>query len=426
MSERVDMNAIARIRVVSAEVDVLHHRLDHPLVLSSGTVTVLPEITVRVKVSNGHTTAVGVGAVNLSDAWAWPAPELSSQIKQKSMIDYSHELADSISMRVGPPAHPLELGLRLHDTILADEEHQAPALARTTCGSAFDAAIHDASGQLTDRSAFAFYDEPVGIPTVDDYFPDGAVTAIRDMLQPPRTRLRGWWLIAPGDDLAQTGEQVVRHGMTQFKIKLPGLDPLLDAQEAARIHDVARSWTEHPAISVDTNEGSASPESILEFLDHLETISPEAFDALAYLEQPTPRDSLAVYSWDEVGRRVPVLVDEALTSMDDLLTATELGWSGFAIKTCKGHSFALAAAAWAQLRALPVSVQDLTNIGRSAIHSYLLAAHLPTINGLELNSPQYLPGANAPWLPRLTGLFAPARGEHTLDPVGVVGLGSHL
>ncbi|MGO1406953.1 MAG: enolase C-terminal domain-like protein [Brachybacterium sp.] len=426
MSEPAEMNALTRIRVVSAKVDVLHHRLEHPLVLSSGTITELPEITVRVEVSDGRVTAVGVGAVNLSDAWAWPAPGLSSAVKQTSMIDYAHQLAASLSMRVGPPAHPLELGLRLHDTILAEEEHPAPALARTTCGSAFDAALHDACGQLTNRSAFAFYDEPAKIPAVDDCFPDGAVTAIRDMLQPSSARLRGWWLIAPGDDLAQTGEQVARHGMTQFKLKLPGSDPVGDAREAARIHDVARGWTEHPVLSVDTNEGSASPEAVLEFLDHLEAISPEAFDALAYLEQPTPRDSLAVHSWDEVGRRVPVLVDEALTSMDDLRTARDMGWSGFAIKTCKGHSFALAAAAWAQQHELPISVQDLTNIGRSAIHSYLLAAHLPTINGIELNSPQYLPGANAPWLPRLAGLFSPIGGEHTLDPAEVVGLGSSL
>jgi hypothetical protein len=122
----------------------------------------------------------------------------------------------------------------------------------------------------------------------------------------------------------------------------------------------------------------------------------------------------------------PVLLDEGLTGLDVLPEAIAQGWSGLALKTCKGHSFALAAAAWAYERGLLLSLQDLTNPGFAAIHAALMGAHLPTINGVELNSPQFTPGANAPWLPRLRELFDPRDGLHRLPGVLPVGLGSRL
>ena len=69
-------------------------------------------------------------------------------------------------------------------------------------------------------------------------------------------------------------------------------------------------------------------------------------------------------------------------------------------------------------------MQDLTNPGFSLIHAALLAAHLPTINDVELNSPQFTPAANTEWLPRLAGLFAPADGFHELPAELPPGLGS--
>lgn len=426
MSTVVGLSQQARVSVLDASVDVVLHRLDHPLVLSGGTVTDLPEITARVTIDNGTDRATGTGAANLSDAWSWPETGQTSADKQRAMISYARQVADTLPARVGPRAHPLELGLRLHDTVLADAEHPAPALARAICASAFDAALHDACGQLMNVSAFSLYDVDVEVPSADDHFPDGAVAAIRAVLGEPASRLRGWWLIAPGDDLDEVGPKVAASGMTNVKIKVSGADPEADAATVARIHGAAASWCADPVLSLDPNEGSASPGAIARFLDALGARSPNALAALSYLEQPTPRTALARDDWSAVSRRIPVLVDEALASMADLDVAARQGWSGVAVKTCKGHSFSLAAAAWAVQHGLVVSVQDLTNIGLSAIHSYLLAAHLPTINGVELNSPQYLPSANDPWLPRLSGLFRPTGGWHALDPSSVIGLGSRL
>lgn len=70
-------------------------------------------------------------------------------------------------------------------------------------------------------------------------------------------------------------------------------------------------------------------------------------------------------------------------------------------------------------------MQDLTNPGLAAIHSYLFASHLPVINGIELNSPQFTPQANEPWLPQLGSLFDVRDGRHRLN-VAAQGLGSDV
>lgn len=121
-----------------------------------------------------------------------------------------------------------------------------------------------------------------------------------------------------------------------------------------------------------------------------------------------------------------MLLDEGLTDLSVLPTAKAQGWSGLALKTCKGHSMLLVAAAWARQNDLLMSLQDLTNPGVALIHGALVGAHLPTINGAELNSPQFTPDANRIFLPRLQDLFVPQGGVHRLPNVLPIGLGSHM
>ncbi|MDE3000151.1 MAG: hypothetical protein OXU79_13830 [Gemmatimonadota bacterium] len=125
-------------------------------------------------------------------------------------------------------------------------------------------------------------------------------------------------------------------------------------------------------------------------------------------------------------RLKPVFLDEGLTSLELLPEAKRQGWSGLALKTCKGHSFALLAAAWARANGMRLALQDLTNPGFAAIHAALFAAHVPMVNGVEINSPQYTPDANAEWLPRLAGIFEPVDGLHRIDSPHTAGLGSTL
>jgi hypothetical protein len=149
--------------------------------------------------------------------------------------------------------------------------------------------------------------------------------------------------------------------------------------------------------------------------------------ALDYLEQPTSRDIRAhAFDWRAVAARKPVMLDEGLVDLGLMEVARKQGYSGFALKTCKWHSMLLTAAAWARQHRMAISLQDLTNPGIALIHAALTGAHLPTINGAELNSPQFTPAANAEFALRLPGLFEPRRGVHRLPAEVPVGLGSAM
>ena len=61
----------------------------------------------------------------------------------------------------------------------------------------------------------------------------------------------------------------------------------------------------------------------------------------------------------------------------------ELGYSGVALKVCKGQSHAVLMAAAAQKYKSFLCVQDLTCPGASLVHSASLASHVPGVFTIE-------------------------------------------
>src|SRR5262249_3975644 len=112
--------------------------------------------------------------------------------------------------------------------------------------------------------------------------------------------------------------------------------------------------------------------------------------------------------------------------LEVLAEAERQSYSGLALKTCKGHSMLLVCAAWARERGMLLTLQDLTNPGIALIHGALVGSHLPTVNGAELNSPQFTPAANEEFAERLPELFEPRAGCHVLPSPIPIGLGSTL
>jgi L-alanine-DL-glutamate epimerase-like enolase superfamily enzyme len=328
--------------------------------------------------------------------------------------------------------HPLELGLQLHHLACHDIaiDPSPPALARAMCASPFDAAIHDAAGQALGRSAFAFYEDAVELPSADAYFLDsGACNAVRNIIRQPRVELPAWYIVGMEEPLETTLVPAIRqHGYWCFKLKLTGRDNDRDVARTSEVFRAAKaSGSSRVQITVDTNEANLSADSVVEYLEQLKAIDPDAFAALAYLEQPTSRDIRKhPFDWRPVAKYVPVMIDEGLTDLDVLAEAARQGYSGLALKTCKGHSMLLVSAAWAHEHGMSISLQDLTNPGISLIHGALVGAHLPTINGAELNSPQFTPAANQEFAERLPELFQPRNGNHQLPSKMPVGLGSSL
>ena len=93
----------------------------------------------------------------------------------------------------------------------------------------------------------------------------------------------------------------------------------------------------------------------------------------------------------EAAKLRPVVIDESLTDLETLLLAREMGYTGVALKACKGQSHAMLMAAAAQKFGMFLCVQDLTCPGASLIHSAGIAARVPGNAGIEANARQFVP-----------------------------------
>jgi L-alanine-DL-glutamate epimerase-like enolase superfamily enzyme len=421
-------------KILHAEVAFQTQRLAMPLQLSSGMIDSLTEATASVVVEVAGQRATGRGAIYLSDLWAWPDPTLLHDERDAVLRRLCETIAAELPRRLGrEELHPLELGLRLHD-LACNDLPLAPSpsiLARAMCGSPFDAAIHDAAGFALDCSALALYDDHASpIPSADEYFASsGACRAIAAALQPPRRLLPAWYVVGQDDGLDRTmAPAIQKNGYCCFKLKITGRDNGADVDRTVEVFRKAlECGAGRPRITIDSNEANPSADSVLDYLERLEAADASTYSALEYLEQPTARDIRRnAYDWRQVTKRKPVLLDEGLTELGMLEEARRQGYSGFALKTCKGHSMLLVSAAWALQNDMLISIQDLTNPGIALIHAAILGSQLPTINGAELNSPQFTPAANQEFLPRLRDLFEPREGVHQLPRNLPHGLGSDL
>src|SRR5690606_1212615 len=86
-----------------------------PLQLSTGVIERITQASATVTVEVAGRRATGAGCIYLSDLWAWPDLNLSHAQRDEALRDLATDLARQLPERLGEPAHPLELGLRLHD-----------------------------------------------------------------------------------------------------------------------------------------------------------------------------------------------------------------------------------------------------------------------------------------------------------------------
>ena len=434
MTTRHSNSPAATCRVVDAEISFRRRTLLRPLVLSSGTIESATEVQAIVTVETiAGRRGRGRGTIYLSDVWAWPDPKVPPHIRIQTLTQFAEEIANQLpGLESGDFHHPLQLGLRMHEWACNElpADHTIPSLARAMCVSPFDAAIHDAAGIALGLSAFDLYVEDAAVDTADPYFPlGGVVAAIRRLLQPARKELLAWLIVSPADALPDAiAGPCQRHGFRCFKLKISGRDNQADVEQTVNVFRAARQLgIVNPQLTVDSNEANPDALSVLDYLERLEKLDADAYRALAYVEQPTARDILTrPFDWRPVASRKPVMLDEGLTDMSVLELAYRQGWSGLALKTCKGHSMLMATAAWAYEHGMLLSLQDLTNPGIALLHAALVGSRLPTINGAELNSPQFTPQANQEFLPRLSALFEPRDGVHCLPEKTPLGLGSKL
>jgi L-alanine-DL-glutamate epimerase-like enolase superfamily enzyme len=196
----------------------------------------------------------------------------------------------------------------------------------------------------------------------------------------------------------------------------------IDAASRTVQLDMGRStWS----YSLDFNEKCASIDYVVDFLELIRTRNPDCFSRIQYVEQPTHRDlkKNPQNTVHKAAKIKPVVIDESLIDLESLLLARDQGYSGIALKACKGQTGSLLMAAAAQKLEMFLCVQDLTCIGHNFLHSASLAAHIPTVAAIEGNGRQYCPLGNQQWAQRYPDVFQPVEGRIATQELNGLGLG---
>lgn len=412
----------------------------------------LLNVTCRVTNRAGQ-SAAGFGSMPLSNVWAFPSRTLTYDQTLAAMRALSERIA-TITGACKEIGHPIDLTWSLEPEYIkaaaaveADLSlpEKLPVLATLVCASPFDAALHDAYGKAHGLNCYHTYGLDFMNHDLGHYF--GAEFAGERLdcylRKSPQPRMPLYHLVGAldpleacdvvkpvADGLPETLEEWIPfNGLTHIKIKLNGDDLAWDVERVVRVNRVAERAQGRRGIatwhySLDFNEKCGNVGYLIEFLRRVQTHAPAGFDRIQYIEQPTRRDLKADRAnvMREASKLRPVVIDEALIDLESLLLAREMGYTGAALKACKGQSQSLLLAAAAQKFGMFLCVQDLTCPGASLIHSAGLAAHVPGVAAIEANSRQYVPIANEPWVGRFPGIFRVTDGTMATGELTGVGL----
>jgi L-alanine-DL-glutamate epimerase-like enolase superfamily enzyme len=418
---------------------------------SVNAVTIL-NVTCRVRTGSGL-EAWGFGSMTLGNAWAFPAASQEDGLGAMRALATEVRSATAACREQG---HPIDLFRWLEPEYLRAAAGLSksrglavpiPKLCTLVVASAFDAAIHDAYGKAFRLSCYDTYgprfmtgdlSRDLGPRFKGEYLDRYVPSA-------PRSSMPVFHSVGASDPLeagdvhtrVEDGlpntleEWIARDGLIRFKIKLNGGDLPADFERVIRIDRVvsraqaARRATDWK-YSLDFNEGCPNVGYLLEFLRRVRETTPSGFDRILYIEQPTARDLEKDRSnvMHEAARLRPVVIDESLTDLGALLLAREMGYTGVALKACKGQSQAMLMAAAAQKYGMFLCVQDLTCPGASLIQSAGIAARVPGNAGIEANARQFVPAANKAWEPGFPGLFTIHDGMMNTGQLTGPGLGA--
>ncbi|MCH2130119.1 MAG: mandelate racemase/muconate lactonizing enzyme family protein [Pirellulaceae bacterium] len=411
------------------------------------------DVEVEIETLSGQ-RARGHGSMPLGNAWSWPSAQVEGEQTLAAMLSLAEAAAAAAGKYQGS-GHPLEVTVEMAHSLqdLADDvgqQHQLaepmPKLAQLVCNSPIEAAIYDAYGRALQQNSYNVLGKEFVHPDLSEWLTSEFQGEYLDRYTTRQTKpvmplyhlvgaldpLSSSDVVTPvGDGLPETlADWIDADGLTHMKIKLAGDDLVWDVERVVNIEQVAtevqsRRGQKHWWYSCDFNERCANVEYVLDFLGQLREQSLTAWNRVQYIEQPTHRD-LRANPENHMHRAAeikPVVIDESLVDLDSLLLAREQGYSGVALKACKGHSEALLMGAAAQKYNMFLCVQDLTCVGASFLHSASLAARIPTVTAIEGNGRQYCPAGNQGWDTRVPGMFEITDGTVATAELDGIGMG---
>jgi L-alanine-DL-glutamate epimerase-like enolase superfamily enzyme len=399
-------------------------------------------------------SARGFGSMTMGNVWSYPSKRMSYDTTLGAMKALAGKI-QKITADFKQPAHPIDINVTLEPEYLKAAQEVAqqlkldesiPKLCTLVTASPFDAAVHDAFGKVHGLSSFRTYGRKFLQHDLAHYLSPEFKGEYLDqyVLKEPVPRMALFHSVGASDPivaaeikkpindgLPETLPEWIRYnGLTHIKIKLDGNDLAWDLERIAQIDSAATETQAARQVkvwvySLDFNERCPNVEYLLEFLRRLTEKNPAAFERILYVEQPTARDleKHRENSMQKAAKLKPVIIDESLTGFDRLLLAREMGYTGVALKACKGQSQAMLMAAAAQKFKMFLCVQDLTCPGASLVHSVGLAAHVPGVTGVEANAREYVPAANKPWESKFPGIFIVRDGMMKTSDLRGPGLG---
>jgi len=395
----------------------------------------LLNVNCTVKTADGK-TARGFGSMPLGNVWSFPSADMGYETTLNAMKVLAGEIA-KITSGYREFAHPIDINWSLEPEYLRAAEavskrlnlkQPIPKLCTQVTASPFDAAVHDAFGKLYGISSYQTYSREFMPSDLSRYL--GAEFKgeylNQYVLSTPKPRMPLYHLVGAVDPILEEDipkrlndglpetlpEWIHYNGLTHIKIKLNGDDLDWDVNRVVRVDQVVTETQKKRGVekwhySLDFNEKCRNVKYLMDFLGQVRERAPSGFDRIQYIEQPTRRDlrSDRANVMHEASKLRPVVIDESLTDLESLLLAKEMGYTGAALKACKGQSQAMLMAAAAQKYKMFLCVQDLTCPGASLIHSAGVAAHVPGVAAIEANARQYVPAANKAWESRFPGIF---------------------
>lgn len=446
------------VQVISSSISFFEFKNRVPLKfgheITSG--STLCRATVTVRGQDGR-QAVGVGETPLAVSWTWPGT-LSYAERLERMQQFCQVLNDAWGA-FEEAGHPMEIGHsflenRLHALLDAenkkyDEAHQMPYLCALVCHSLFDLALFDAYGIYHGVHVFDVFTAEYMNRDLSHYYTEeyshryhGKYPA--DYLLPKAEvpkRIPAWHLVGGTDPLEPedlTGSEpqdgypvllrdwIAADGLNCLKIKLVGNDAAWDYARIVHVGNIAHE-TGVPYLSADFNCTVKEPAYVLHLMVKLRREHPDIFDKLLYIEQPFPYD-IEYHQIDvhEISKIKPLFLDESAHDWRFVALGHKLGWSGVALKTCKTLTGAMLSLCWAREQGMDIMVQDLTNPKLAIIPHALLAAHVGTIMGVEVNAMQFCPEASRQEARVHPGLYKRSNGQISLETLGDMGFGYRL
>jgi L-alanine-DL-glutamate epimerase-like enolase superfamily enzyme len=440
-----------------AQVSFSQERIDYrtPIKFGGRVVNdaVLLNVTVAVETRDGR-RGEGFGSMPMGNVWAWPSDQVSGDTTLAALLEFGERFVAAAD-NYKNMGHPLEITHELattHAGITQEVSEKLspsepmPRLAQLVAASPVEAAIYDAYGKALGENAYNLLGSDFMSRDLAGYLTDEFQGEYLDQYttRQCKPRMPLYHLVGAldplfdgdinqriDDGLPETlGEWILADGLTHLKIKLNGDDLAWDVERVANIERAASEAQRQRGCdgwhySLDFNEKCANVKYVLDFLAKTEERSPAALRRVQYIEQPTHRDLRAnpENRMHEAAKIKPVVIDESLIDLESLLLAREQGYSGVALKACKGHSEALLMGAAAQKHGLFLCVQDLTCVGASLLHSATIAARIPTVAAIEANGRQFCPVGNRGWDERFPGMFNITDGTVATSELDGPGLG---